>query len=400
MIDDAFFRHNRERLGKEISGGLVVVAGYEAMQQAADMATAFIQEANFWYLSGIERPKWHLVYDGQRQHTWVVRPRLSEVERVFDGSLSDHAVLERSGADEIIDEADFEALLRQLARKHTIAHTVFPIDQSGETMVLNPAQKNLTAMLRRIMPQVIDVRDRLAKMRAIKQPSEIVMMRKAADLTMDAFTHAKEMIAHCRYEYELEAEFTAWFRKKNARHAYEPIVASGANATTLHYIANSSPLRARDMVLLDIGASCGGYASDVTRTYAKRTLTKRHQAVHEAVQSAQVAIIGLLKPGMSVREYHVAVDEIIAAACRSLGLDADNDQLLVRRYMPHAVSHGLGIDVHDPLGRPEVFRPGMVLTVEPGIYLPEEGIGVRIEDDILITESGHQNLTGRLSTDW
>ena len=237
-------------------------------------------------------------------------------------------------------------------------------------------------------------------MRAIKQPSEIKALEHAAKLTVDAFEAVKQQIATYKYEYEIEADFTAWFRRHDARHAYEPIVAAGQAATTLHYIGNNQPFHAKDLVLIDIGARKDGYCADVTRTYAKRQPSKRQVAVHHAVTEAQTEIIGLLRPGLSVREYHEQVDKIMVRACKQIGLVATDDETLIRRYMPHAVSHGLGIDTHDALGRPTEFVESMVLTVEPGIYIPEEGVGVRIEDDILVTAQGHRSLTGRLSTDW
>jgi len=150
------------------------------------------------------------------------------------------------------------------------------------------------------------------------------------------------------------------------------------------------------MVLIDAGAKVGGYAADITRTYAIGRPSDREIEVHAAVETAHKAIIDLIKPGFGMKDYHFQSDEIMKKALKSLGLlNAPADY---RKYFPHAVSHGLGIDVHDSLGGFETFQPGMVLTVEPGIYIPEEGIGVRIEDDILVTEEGNRNLSAALPT--
>lgn len=399
-IDQTFFKNNRQMLGSLINGGLIVLTAYDLMQSSADMTHEFLQEANFWYLSGIEAARWQMVYDTNRNHCWLVRPELSEVEKIFDGQLNDKHALARSGADEIIDHDEFEALLRQLARKHTIVYTVKPA-HLGDSVVANPAQKNLTSRLERIFHDAIDCREQLAKLRAIKQPEEIAALKRAARLSIEAYELVKANFINYRHEYEIEADFTAHFRRHNARHAYTPIVATGVNATTLHYIENSSAVKAHDMVLIDIGATVDGYASDITRTYAaKAEPTKRQMAVHAAVVKAQERIIELLKPGLGIAEYQASVDRIMLEACESLGLKGASAEAVVQKFMPHAVSHGLGIDVHDSLGRPKQLKEGMVLTVEPGIYLPEEKIGVRIEDDILITARGHQNLTGQLSTDW
>jgi len=139
-----------------------------------------------------------------------------------------------------------------------------------------------------------------------------------------------------------------------------------------------------------------GYCADVTRTYAVGAPTDRQKAVHAAVESAHHKIIALLGPDKLVKDYHQQVDGIMIKALKSLGLYSKPSDY--RKYFPHAISHGLGIDVHDSLGSPTHFKPGMVLTVEPGIYIPEEEIGVRIEDDILITETGIENLSGALPT--
>jgi len=244
---------------------------------------------------------------------------------------------------------------------------------------------------------VIDCRKDLAQLRAIKQPEEIKAIQRAIRLTVDGFEHIKQAIESHGYEYEIEAEFSYFFRSHGASgHAYEPIVAAGKNACTLHYVANNDPIKKNSMVLMDIGAEVDGYAADITRTIQKGVATKRQLAVHAAVEEAQRRIIQLLEPELSVEEYQRSVDEIMSEALKRLGLYAGEESL--RRYMPHAVSHGLGIDVHDSLGGTRYLQPDMVLTVEPGIYIPEEGIGVRIEDDILITDKSHRNLSQRLST--
>ena len=144
------------------------------------------------------------------------------------------------------------------------------------------------------------------------------------------------------------------------------------------------------------GARVGGYAADITRTYAIGTPSQREKDVHAEVEKAHRAIIDLIKPGASIKQYSASVDEIMKQALQNLNLFNTPDDY--RRYFPHAVSHGLGIDVHDSLGGFETFLPGMVLTVEPGVYIPEEGIGVRIEDDILVTEDGNRNLSAALPT--
>ena len=253
-------------------------------------------------------------------------------------------------------------------------------------------------MLKRIFDSVQYCDLLVNELKAIKQPEELARMRAAAKLTCSAFADVRAKLDELKTEAEVEAEFTYRFHRVGAKHAYEPIVAGGANACTLHYRVNKDKLRSRDMVLIDIGARTDGYSADVTRTYCLHP-TKRQKAVHAAVESAHKSIIALLAPGLPIAEYIDAVDAIMKQALHSLGLlDDVNDAEMYRKYFPHAISHGLGIDPHDSLGRPRYFETGMVLTVEPGIYIPEEGIGVRLEDDILITPTGHENLSAALPT--
>lgn len=397
-----FFAANRARLATQLSGGVIVMSAYSAMQRGNDTSFAFEQEANFWWLSGIEVPDWWLIIDGTHGKSWLAAPTISQSQQIFDGSLSPEQAQATSAVDAVITHAEALDLLRDLAKKHS---TVYALGDQPHAeyldFTLNPAMKKLHETLARLFASVQDCRREIAQLRAIKQPGEIAAMKKAINLTADAFEYVRQKLPTLRYEYEVEAEFSYYLRRYGAKgHAYDPIVASGENACTLHYIDNVSRLKKRQLLLLDIGARSGGYAADITRTYALGEPTKRQIAVHEAVQGAQREIISLLKPDLSIEEYHRDVDVIMKQALLSLGLMKDqDDDNGYRTYFPHAISHGLGIDVHDSLGGPRYLQPGMVLTVEPGIYIPDEGIGVRIEDDILITDTGHTNLSARLSTD-
>lgn len=402
-MNAAFFQANRQRLVHELKGGIAVFSAYAEMQRSNDTAFLFEQEANFWWLSGIVAPDWWLIVDGTRGgKSWLVAPTLSEVKEVFDGGLTPDEALKASGADEVISQDDAGKLLRDLAKKHSVVYALgdHPHVEYFE-FTLNPAPKKMHEMLGRIFNSVQDCRKELAKLRAIKQPEEIAQMKKAIGLTADAFKEIKRQLPSMKHEYEVEAAFTYYFRSRGAAgHAYDPIVAAGKNACTLHYMQNDAKLKKRELLLLDIGARHGGYAADITRTYALGEPTKRQKEIHAAVGDAHAEIISLITPGLPVEEYQRQVDEIMTRSLVELGLmKARDDEKAYRKYFPHAISHGLGADVHDSLGAPRFLQAGMVLTVEPGIYVPEEGIGVRIEDDILVTETGRSNLSGKLSTE-
>jgi len=389
-----FFIGNRRALVEQLSTLPIILTAYTSLQRTGDASFRFEQEANFWYLTGITAPDWWVICADSK--SYLVAPEKSEIHAIFDGSLSAADAQEKSGVDEVLTFAAGKALLSELATRYEKIATI-GVDPRKDyyDFSLNPAQGNLRKRIGKLYKETVDCRPALSRLRAIKQPEELDAIRKAIALTAGAFERVKESPLTLKHEYEVEALFDYEFRNANASHAYDPIVAMGINACTLHYGANDQPL-VRGLLLLDIGARVDGYAADITRTYRVGQPTEREQTVHDAVVDAQEKIIALLGPGVSVKEYSEQVDVIMKQALESLGLlKIEKDY---RKYFPHSVSHGLGIDVHDSLGGPETFQPGMVLTVEPGIYIPEESIGVRIEDDILITETGYENLSGQLST--
>lgn len=401
LLTSEFFTSNRQRAMGLLEGGVLVAGAYSAMQRSNDAASKFEQEANFWYLTGIERADWWLIIDASRGKSWLVSPDVDPVHALFDGQLTPEQAKEISGVDEVISRAAADDLLAQTARQHRLVHTIDQPERADTFgFVLNPAPREMRERLSRKFADVQDFRPKLATLRAIKQPLEVKAIESAIDITARTLQEVRENFANYKHEYEIEADISRSFRASGATgHAYDPIVAAGGNACTLHYIENSSKLAKKSLVLLDVGAQVEHYAADITRTYAYGEPTKRQRVVHTVVQAAHRDIIDMLAPGLSVREYSEKVDARMQQALMELGLiDTPNDEKY-RTYFPHAISHGLGLDVHDSLGAPKEFVSGMILTVEPGIYIPEENIGVRIEDDILITEKGHRNLSAKIPTD-
>jgi Xaa-Pro aminopeptidase len=331
----------------------------------------------------------------------LVQPDIDDIHAIFNGTLPSEDAKNVSGIKDVLDQAAGVDLLKQAARSHRLVYTIdLPPFHERFGFMMNPASREMRERLSRMFANVEDFRPKLAEIRAIKQPQEIDAIQAAIDLTIESFRHVQSNLSKYKTEYQIEAEFNYRFRHTGGDgHAYNPIVAGGSNACTLHYSHNNAQLKKGSLLLMDVGARHHGYAADITRTYAFGKLTKRQIAIHDAVRNAQTEIIGLLKPGLPVEEYQTSVDTIMKKALVDLTLMKDeNDEENYRRYFPHAIGHGLGIDVHDALGRPRTLQAGMVMTVEPGIYIPEEEIGVRIEDDILITDSGYRNLSAKLST--
>lgn len=391
-----FFRNNRRQLYATLAPhSFLALTANGAMQCSPDGAYAFEQEANFWYLTGIDYADWLLLVDVDKGEEWLVAPATDTVHDIFNGSLSVEHAIQQSGVRQVLETRAGLTLLRELCKQKEQAYILKPQPRRLHEFYTNPAQRDLARKLAGV--KKADVRPQLARQRAVKQPQEINAITKAVDISVAGIKAMLKKLPRLNYEYEVEAELTYAFRHSGAKgHAYDPIVAAGGNACTLHYIANNSPLDKRRWLLFDVGARYDHYAADITRTVPLGAPTKRHQAIYEAARRVHDFAVNLCRPGQSTRDYVKRVDEHMGSELIKLGLITKNDYASVRQYFPHAISHGLGIDVHDPLGRAEVFVENMVLTVEPGIYVPEEKIGVRLEDDILITAKGPRVLSGGL----
>lgn len=400
VVSSDFFTANRECIMQKLEGGVLVMSAYSEVQRNYDAAFRFEQESNFWYATGIDRAGWWVIIDGSRGKSWLVAPDVDATHELFDGSLSPESAAQRSGITMVVTRTAAADILKQIARQHRLVYTVDQPERAESFgFVLNPALREMRDLLARQFSDVRDFRPKLARLRAIKQPAEIAAIEAAIDITARTLDKVKERFSSYRHEYEIEADITHGFRFSGADgHAYDPIIASAGNACTLHYGENNAKLAKRSLVLIDVGAQFQRYAADITRTYAYGEPTRRQRDVHAAVESAHQNIVALLRPGLGVDEYSEQVDLRMKRALVDVGLLSSVDDEKYRHYFPHSISHGLGLDVHDSLGAPRVFEPGMVLTVEPGIYIPDEQVGVRIEDDVLITASGSRNLSAKLST--
>ena len=226
-------------------------------------------------------------------------------------------------------------------------------------------------------------------------------MQEACNITEKAFRRVLKFTKPGTWEYEVEAEFLHEFiRNKSKGFAYTPIIAGGGNACVLHYIENKAQLKDGDLMLLDVGAEYANYNADMTRTIpVNGRFTKRQREVYDAVLRVKNEANAILTPGNSIPEYHKEVGKIMTSELIGLGLldqtdvkNEDPNWPAYKKYFMHGTSHHIGLDVHDVASIYTEFKPGMVFTIEPGIYIPNEGIGIRLEDDIQITEDGHFNL--------
>lgn len=394
-----FFVLNRQKLYEQLQpGSLLVMTAWATMQRSLDQAFAFTQEPNFWYLTGIERSDWLLIVDVDERREWLVAPHVATVHQIFDGSLSSEDARATSGIEEAISKREGAKLLTGLLARKKTAYTLKPADLKFYEFHPNPAQQKLVRKLRGL--NIEDIRPTLTRLRAIKQPLEIKAMQRAIDATTDAIRLAVTGLPELHAENEVEAVLTSEFRRRGLQHGFDPIVAAGKHTTTLHYEKGNAQFAADDWLLLDIGARADNYCADISRTVPLGKVTDRQIELYESLQKDQQKIIELMVSGLGIREYAEQAEQILYDSQVRLGLlskgAARRD---LYKNMPHAISHGLGYDVHDPLGRPEKLQPGMVLTAEIGLYLWDEGFGIRLEDDILITDDGRRNMSAALPTD-
>lgn len=397
-----FFAGNRAQLRQLFTGTApIVLTGNGRMQQAATEAYPFHQDRNFWYLTGVDEPEVMLVMDRGREY--LVLPTRSDVQTVFDGGYDVEGLRAISGVEAILTAKEGWKLLgdRLKRARHVATLAAAPKYIEVFSIYSNPARAELIAKMKECNPaiELLDMRPHFLSMRMVKQPIEIAALRQAIDITIDTVrgaTGASSMSEYA-FEYELEAELSRGFRKRSASgHAFPPIVAGGERACTLHYIANNHALSPHELVVVDVGAEYKHYAADITRTMPVGAPTKRQKQVHKAVLESVEYAFSLLKPGVVVPEYEKEMERFVGEKLRELGLIKSIDSASVRHYFPHATSHFLGLDTHDAGDYERPLEPGVILTVEPGIYIPEESIGVRIEDDVLITAAGIEVLSERL----
>lgn len=396
-----FLKNNRAKF-RSLAGarGLIVVAANGLVQRNGDVTFPFRQDSNFYYLAGINEPDLTLVIDETNEY--LVVPARGKTRENFDGALDFSALAADSGISEILDEkAGWHRLATSLAKTKSLA-TMAPLVsyEKHHGFYANPARARLVKKLKRLVPDVkIDyVNKTLAEMRMVKQLDEIEVIQQAINITAGGIEKVASNLASFKYEYEIEASLTASFRMSGASgHAFQPIVAGGANACTLHNVTNASKLNTSDLITLDVGAEVDNYAADITRTLALNSKpSARQQQVYNAVLAAQNYALGLLRPGVNFKEYEQKVAGFLGQKLVELKLLQTSSIDGIRRFCPHATSHFLGLDVHDVGDYRQPMAENMIVTCEPGIYIPEEGIGVRIEDDVLITANGNKVLSGHL----
>jgi Xaa-Pro aminopeptidase len=383
----------------------IVLFGYTGHEEA-NPSYVFMQEENFYYLTGHNEEGSALLlmpesatekgWSGPREILYL--PPRDLAEERWNGPRmgpDDPGIREKTGFARVESFAKLRDTLAGLAKNYPEIYTEVP----GPHDEGYPHAANWSQWVKDAAPQASlkDVSAAEAALRAIKSPGELALMQKAIDPSIDAHLEAMKMMRPGLYEYQVAARMVEIHATAGCEtESYAPIVGTGFNSTVLHYNKLDRRIEDGDIVLLDVAGQYSGYSSDITRTIpANGKFTPRQREIYEVVLGAQNAAMAALKPGMTLGgPASTSLQKIAMDYIDSHGKDKEGRSL--GRYYIHGLSHHVGLDVHDPIASSRPLEPGMVITVEPGIYIPEENLGVRIEDDVLITSTGYKQLTARL----
>jgi Xaa-Pro aminopeptidase len=418
-MNEIHYELRRQKLLSSLDEGVVILVSASPQTRSNDTQYPYRQNSDFYYMCGFEEDNALVVLVKTKEMTksiLFVEP-YNEEHALWNGArLGIERAKERFSVDEVHDINEYATLIKDILRDH-IALLIDLFDESSWIMQAKKSAKELheTRGVKRHIKVIYDVTHLIRSLRLIKSDEEITQIKKAIDLTALAHHEAMRSAKAGMFEYELQAKMSYVFLSNGASsEAYGAIVAGGNNANTLHYVDNRDILHNGDLVLIDAACEWELYASDITRTFPiNGKFTDAQRDVYEKVLDVQLQVIDAMKPGVKRDWLQQYSEELLCQALIDLGiLKGEHKELLEskahKKYAPHGIGHWMGLDVHDPCpyvddeGESLVFVSGMVMTIEPGIYIRADdetvdekyrGIGIRIEDDILITQAGCENLS-------
>ncbi|WP_028668723.1 aminopeptidase P family protein [Runella zeae] len=412
IIDRELFVQNRQRLYKLLKPkSLVVLNANDVMPTNADGTMGFQQNSDLFYLSGIDQEETILVlfpeHPDPRFREVLFLRETNELIAVWEGEkLSKEQATKISGVERIYWTHQFEAIFGQMVFEADYVYLNTNEHARGELQVQSRDARYIRDFKEKYPLHTLQ---RLAPLtyylRATKQTPEIGLIQQAIDITREGFLRVLKFTKPEVWEYEIEAEFVHEFIKRRSKgFAYTPIIASGANACVLHYVQNNKQCKDGEVLLLDVAAEYANYNADLTRSIpVNGRFTPRQREVYEAVLRVMKAAKMMLTTGNTLDEYQAEVAKVMESELLGLGLliktdieNQDPEWPAYKKYFMHGTSHLLGLDVHDVGSRYRKFAPGMVFTCEPGIYIKQEGLGIRLENNILITESGNIDLMAHI----
>jgi Xaa-Pro aminopeptidase len=402
-IANSFYVDNRKKFAEKILPNSVgVFSTNDPLPTNADGTFGFVQNSTFFYLTGIDQEDGYLIIDKRKtphQETLFVR-ETNEKIRVWEGEmLSKKEAREISGIENVEWSSEFWKIAGDNLNDCLNIYTHIDFSQ-GKGTAFRSREKYLTTLLKRKFQNknFFNSAEITYELRVIKHPLEIIQIKKAIETTKFGFETAARFLKSGIYEFELEAEISHEFSRRRSRnHAFQPIMASGKNACVLHYITNNEICKDGDLILMDFGAEYGNYKADITRTLPiNGKFTDRQAEVYQSVLNVMHAIKKQMVVGNTIEDLKKETQNLIGIELFKLGIcttnELKNGPKVILKYFPHGVSHHLGLDVHDVGDRKRPLEAGMLLTLEPGIYINEENIGIRLENDILITQDGNEDL--------
>ena len=389
-----FYKAKRHKLLEKVKDNSVIVlfAG-NAPKKTADEAYPFTPNRNFYYLTGVQEPDHILLMskiNGKEKNILFIKDIDLELEKWIGKSLRENEALDIAGVDEVMFKSTFEDYFHRLISMKEEFNLYLDLERDAFNSMNSISQifaKEIVSKYPQI--SVRNIYASIAALRLIKSNEEIENIKEAIKITIAGVETLMKNAQDGMKEYELEAYFDFNCKSKGVK----DIAATGKNATVLHYVDNNAEMKDGDLILFDLGAQYKYYNADISRTFpVNGKFTARQKEVYNAVLKVNEEIIKTIKPGITTAELNAKANYLLGEACVSLGLLEDKKDF--RKYYFHSIGHSLGLDTHDVIiDRNFTFEPGMVYTVEPGLYIPEESIGIRIEDDILVTEDGSINLT-------
>lgn len=411
-VDPELFKHNRKRFMRKMQpDSIAIFHSNDLMPRNGDTFFPFRQNSDLFYLSGLDQPETILVLfpdcikEGFQEVAFI--KRTDEYTAIWEGEkYSKEQARQVSGLARVywLDEMDHILNELILLSKRIYINTN-ENDRFNSEVVSRDLRFARRLMERYPAHKYHRAQPILKKMAMIKSHYEISLLQEAMDITARAFQRVLEVVKPGLMEYEIEAEITHQFIRSGANgHAYEPIIASGANTCVLHYTRNNQRCQNGDLLLMDFGAEYANYAADLTRTVpVNGQFSNRQRAVYEAVLRVLKGARQMLVPGLTLQEYHKEVGKMMESELLSLKLidktdikNQDPDYPAYKKYFMHGTSHHLGLDVHDLASRYAPIQAGMVFTCEPGIYIREEGLGIRLENNILVTDTEPMDLMANI----
>ena len=394
IFSKEFFIGNRQKLRTGFVGeAMIILTANGKLEKTPDQTYPFKQDSNFWYMTGINDPEVVLVIDGEKE--FLILPERTEVNIKFDGAIDKDTIKNNSGIKKVYEYDKGWQLLNRKIKKAKFIATLSPppIYDPKHNVFTNPAKRQLASTILGVNQNVqfIDLKTNFVALRQVKQPEEIKAMREAAKESAKIYKNIYSKLSKFSSERDIDLALKTMLLKQNLELAYEPIIAGGANANTLHYQTDGSG-DVSDIVLLDIGVERSGYASDVTRTYFDVT-NQRYQSIHKALMDVFNYACSLVMPGMTMLVIEQRTRQFMGEKLREVGLVDVISPESTAQFFPHGLGHFIGLDVHDGGQIDKPLEPGMAITIEPGIYIEDEGFGMRFEDTLLITEAGYENLT-------